>query len=139
MDLRFKALNEKARISKAHEADAGFDLTATSIEACGDFIEYGTGIAVDIPKGFVGLLFPRSSISKHSMLMCNSVGVVDAGYHGEVRVRMRVLGTKQKKYEVGDRVAQLVLVELPEISMIQVDDFGADTDRGDGGFGSSGA
>lgn len=86
MKVRFKKLNDKAVIpTKAHATDAGFDLTATS-KKCDDFgnVVYGTGIAAEIPKGYVGFVFPRSSIYKQDIILSNCVGVIDSGYRGNI-------------------------------------------------------
>lgn len=143
MEIRFKKLSDKAVTpSYAHQHDAALDLTATSMKenfsAIDDkhgYIEYGTDLAVEIPPGMVGLIFPRSSISNTSMSLANAVGVVDSGYQGEVKIRMRY---GSFNYKVGDRVAQLMVIERPAITMVEVDDFET-TERGSGGFGSTGA
>lgn len=91
MKVRFKKLTETAVIpTKSHAGDAGFDLTATSfkIDETGAFV-YGFGIAVEIPSGYVGLVFPRSSISKKDLLLSNAVGVIDSGYRGEIMAKFK--------------------------------------------------
>jgi len=137
MKIEIKRLHKNAKATKAHDADAGVDLTATTCEPGQHFVEYGTGVAVNIPKGYVGLLFARSSISKTDMMLANSVGVIDSGYQGEVKVRMRRLYGKQDSYKIGDRICQLVIVPLVDYQFIEVDEF-EQTDRGAGAFGSSG-
>lgn len=91
LKIRFKKLTETATIpTRAHDTDAGFDLTTVS--QCTDLdgnMVYGTGISVEIPKGYVGLVFPRSSISKKQLSLSNSVGVIDAGYRGEIMAKFR--------------------------------------------------
>ena len=86
MKVKIKRLNENAVIpAYAHVTDAGLDLTATSKNIEGNrVIIYGTGLAVEIPEGYVGLIFPRSSNSKKNLLLTNSVGVIDSGYRGEI-------------------------------------------------------
>jgi len=147
MIVRIKKLDPNAVIpSKAHVNDAGLDLFATSVrmeQHEGTYIEYGTGIAIDIPSGHAGFLFPRSSISKVQLSLCNSVGCVDAGFLGEIKLRFQAVngnGLRQSKlaYEVGDRIGQLIILPLPEVTLVEVDELG-DSERGDGGFGSSGA
>lgn len=142
LEVKFKKLSENAVTPfYNHEGfDAGLDLTAISesINQTHDYgyIEYGTGLAIEIPKGYVGLLFPRSSISKTGMMLANSVGVVDHGYSGEVKLRFKyVSGTT--KYIVGDKVAQLVVLPYPQIKLMEVGEL-SDSERGSGGFGSSG-
>jgi dUTP pyrophosphatase len=102
MKVKIKKLHPEAIIpSYATQGDAGMDMTAvtTQIDKSGLFIEYGTGIAVEIPKGYVGLLFPRSSLSKTSLVLANHVGVVDSGYRGEIKFRFKELGMRVKEME----------------------------------------
>ena len=141
MQVQFKKLTATAVApSKAHPRDAGFDLTATSISTnpVKGYIEYGTGIAVNIPSGYVGLLFPRSSVSNTTLSLSNSVGVIDSGYTGEIKFRFRrsISWLDTEDYKVGDRVGQLVIMPIPEIKMEEVADFPI-TDRGEKGFGST--
>tara|TARA_Y100000592_G_scaffold50900_1_gene80462 strand:+ start:2905 stop:3339 length:435 start_codon:yes stop_codon:yes gene_type:complete len=135
MILKIKKLSEEAKIpSYANSGDAGLDLIATSMKNCPEFVEYGTDLALEIEDGNVGLLFPRSSISKTGHRLLNSVGVIDSGYRGEVKIRMS--WTNQNPYQVGDKVAQLVIVEIPKVLIQEVDELN-DSQRGKGGFGSS--
>lgn len=123
---------------KAHSADAGFDLTATSKKlANGGYVEYGTSIAIQLPKNHVGLLFPRSSISKINMTMCNSVGVLDENYTGEVTFRFKPSSAGKGMYEIGDRIGQIVIIPYPKIEFEVVDELN-ETERGTGGYGSTG-
>jgi dUTP pyrophosphatase len=96
-----------------------------------------TGIAIEIPEGYVGLVYPRSSVSKSSMLLANGVGVIDSGYRGEIMLKYRHLGGRNEIYTTGDRVGQLMIIKRPEIELVVVDEL-SDTDRGEGGFGSTG-
>lgn len=139
MEVRIKRLSEKAVIpSKAHASDAGFDLVATGREDFPTFIEYGTSLAFSIPEGHVGLLFPRSSISKTDLTLANSVGVIDAGYLGEVKLRFkRPRQSAGPKYNVGDRIGQLIIMPIPTVNFLEVDELGS-SERGDGGWGSTG-
>jgi len=140
MKVRFKKLNEKAVVpSYAKPGDAGLDLTATSKELTNNpqygYLEYGTGLAVEIPEGHVGLIFPRSSISNTGLILSNSVGVIDSGYRGEIKFRFKhIPGTAD--YNVGDRVGQLVILPYPSIETEEATELSS-TERGDGGFGSS--
>ena len=116
--------------------DAGLDLTAISVTTyfeAGDFHEYGTGLAFEIPEGHVGLLYPRSSITNKRMMLKNSVGVIDSGYRGEVKLRF--IG--EQDYKVGDRVGQLIIMPYPQIELKEVADL-EQSDRGVGGYGSTG-
>ena len=135
MILKIKKLSEDAVMPYyARYGDAGLDLTATYMKNCPEFVEYGTYLAFEIEEGHVGLLFPRSSISKTGHRLLNSVGVIDSGYRGEVKVRMS--WTNQNPYKVGDKIAQLVVVELPQVVIEEVNELDS-SDRGEGGFGST--
>lgn len=137
MKVRFKKITPSAVIpTKAHPSDAGFDLTATSMREDGDVVVYGTGLAMEIPFGHVGLVFPRSSVYKKDLILTNSVGVVDSGYRGEVLVKFRKTADGDK-YEVGDRIAQLIIIPYPAIEFEEAEEL-TSSDRGEGGFGSSG-
>jgi dUTP pyrophosphatase len=139
--LKFKRLVPEAVVpSYAKPGDAGMDLTATSKEwdeekQC---VVFGTGLAVEIPEGYVGLIFPRSSICKVPLMLSNSVGVIDSGYRGEIKFFFRPIDRPRKNYEVGDRIGQLIVMPFPTVVPIEVDAL-SDTARGAGGFGSSGA
>lgn len=137
--LKVKKLHPDAVIpSIAKPGDAGMDLTAVSqsVDADTNMI-YHIGIAVEIPEGHVGLLFPRSSNSKKDLLLSNSVGVIDSGYRGELMVKFKKLQTFPKHYEIGERVAQLVIMEIPKVTVAVVDELSS-SERGEGGFGSTG-
>lgn len=149
MIVRFKKLNPEAKTpTKATEGSNGFDLYA--INECGvrsdnKMLEYDTGIAIEIPKGFVGLVMPRSSISNKSIRLANSVGVIDSDYRGSIKLRFDVEPViKDGKPEVdpkdiympGERIAQLLIVPALEASLEEGDLL--NTERGNGGFGSSG-
>lgn len=185
MKVRFKLLNDKAVMPrKAHPTDAGFDLVATSrvFDHNGN-ATYGTGIAIEIPEGYAGLIFPRSSICKYDLSLSNAVGLVDSCYRGEVFCKFKptllyidkgVHGIDNQDYdgldesnldnelvsfhgraenypdvsegcapfpprvyEIGDRIAQLVIIPIPEIEFEQADEL-TDSDRGMGGYGSTG-
>jgi len=173
VQVKIKKLNENAVIpAYAHATDAGLDLTATSkkTEENG-IVTYGTGIAVEIPKGYVGLIFPRSSNCKKDLLLSNSVGVIDSGFRGEImlkympttkiccperlidRLRYLFYGTlcskrinllitnimrdDKREYQVGDRVGQLIIMPYPRVQFEEVTEL-SDSDRGNGGYGSTG-
>ena len=140
LEIKFKKLVENAKIpTKAHPTDAGADLTAVSIkydEMHGCLI-YGTGIATEIPEGYVGLVFPRSSIRKYTLAQCNCVGVIDSHYRGEIMVSYKPTSYIKKLYEVGDKIAQLIIIPYPEVSYTEVESL-SETDRGENGHGSSG-
>ena len=137
--IKFKKLNKRAEIPfYAKDGDAGMDLVATTLVRTGKFSEYGTDLAMEIPKGYVGLLFPRSSISKTDHFLRNSVGVIDSGYRGEIKLRMSIPALGEAEYLIGDKVGQLILMKLPWVEIEEVEEL-SDTDRGEGGFGSTGS
>lgn len=136
LNIKLKRLTPTAKIpTKAHATDAGYDLYASSCHYDNGLIVYGTGVAVEIPQGYVGLVFPRSSIANTHLMLSNSVGVIDSGYRGEIMAKFRKGGTRG--YIVGDRIAQLIIMPYPEVTFEEVDEL-SDSDRGTGGYGSSG-
>ncbi len=156
MKVKFKKLNDDAVLpSYAKPGDAGMDLTATSGpnvvfsegSDCWYYVEYKTGLAVELPEGHVGLLFPRSSISKSSLFLANSIGVIDSSFRGEICLRFKVdagvLSQADKtngtpaQYDKGDRIGQLIIVPYPTIEPEFAEEL-SDTTRGTGGFGSTG-
>lgn len=171
MKVRIKKLHKDAIIPQyAKKGDAGMDLTAVDYyydtDGC---IVYKTGLAVEIPDGFVGLVFPRSSVSKKDLLLTNGVGVIDSGYRGEILAKFKPVAFFEPnddtefdddkfkscaqvhlpqsdgeyvyenafKYNLGERIAQLIIMPYPQIEFEEVEEL-TKTDRGDGGFGSSG-
>ena len=140
LEVKFKKLIPEAKIpAYAKPGDAGLDLTATSKHWSDDFKcwVYGTGIATEIPEGYVGLLFPRSSIRKYTLAQCNCIGVIDSHYRGEIMVSYRPTSNIQILYEVGDKIAQFIILPYPEVSYTEVETL-SETDRGENGHGSSG-
>ena len=153
MEVKIKKLKPNAVIpSYAKVGDAGMDLVATSIISdTPEQITYGMGIALEIPEGFVGLIFPRSSVRKTGLDLSNSVGVVDSGYRGELQATFnKVFGgdrfydetkntedTSNNFYKIGDRIAQIMIIPYPPIEFVEADEL-SNTERGEGGFGSTG-
>lgn len=152
MEVKIKKLSELTIMpKKAHPTDAGFDLVAVSKEYDNDNnVVYGTGLAFEIPVGYVGLLFPRSSNAKKDLILSNSVGCLDACYRGEVTFKFKRLFkelrdnngkfnglTEEKQYNIGDRIGQLIIMPIPDIEFVEADEL-SETDRGTGGYGSSG-
>jgi dUTP pyrophosphatase len=140
--LPFKRLDPDALLpARAHEGDAGFDLrSAVEIEvAPGERAMVPTGVAVAIPNGHAGLVLPRSGLaSKHGLTMANAPGLIDAGYRGEVVCAVINLDRSEPvKISRGDRIAQLVVVAVPELNAGWVEELPPST-RGEGGFGSTG-
>lgn len=147
MHINLKKLKPEATIPVyAKEGDAGLDLIAISkeIDKYGN-VAYGTGLAIEIPIGFVGLLFPRSSVSKYNLDLANAVGVIDSGYRGEIICKFKptpcFVGSDQNGptefYETGDKIAQLIIMACPKVIFKEVDEL-TSSERGEGGFGSSG-
>lgn len=131
--------NQVSSLKYAKPGDAGLDLTARTIsEQTKEQITYQTGISISIPEGHVGLVFPRSSIKNYDVVLSNSVGVIDSGYTGEISVVFNIKKVKSPVlYNIGDRIAQLVIVKLTSISLEEVSQLN-DTERGSGGYGSTG-
>lgn len=178
MEVKIKKLHKNSVIpSYSKEGDAGLDLTALSVryDYDTDTIVYDTGIAIEIPKGYVGLIFPRSSIYKKELILSNHVGVVDSSYRGSIKLIFKPdignfwdIANKNKDefqeglehgvlsyyesgenanrnwaidadiYAVGDRIGQLIIIPYPQIQFKEVEELST-TERGEGGFGSSGA
>lgn len=141
MIVKIKKLNSLASIPKyAKEGDAGLDLVAItkSVDDFGNIV-YGFGLALEIPLGYVGLLFPRSSINKYTLELTNSVGVIDCGYRGEIMVKFKQTYSSlpQVEYEIGDKVVQLIIMPHPSIEFEVVERLSS-SERGSGGYGSSG-
>ncbi len=128
--------------TRAHPDDAGLDLRAAepALIGAGERAAVGTGIAVEIPPGHAGLVLPRSGLAlRHGIALVNAPGLIDAGYRGEIRVLL--LNTDREdafELEPGDRIAQLLLTPFAAAEPVEVAELG-ETQRGPGGFGSSGA
>ena len=137
MKVNIKRLHENATIPfYAKESDAGMDLVITDIKGETEWdISYGFGISMEIPEGFMGLVFPRSSIRKTDLILSNSVGVIDAGYRGEIQATFKKTGGAV--YKIGDRGAQIIIMPHPSIEFQEVEEL-TNTERGEGGFGSTG-
>lgn len=150
MEVRIKKLYKDSILpTKAHASDAGYDLYAHSKSYDNDGnVVYGSGVAMEIPKGHVGLIFPRSSNAKKDLLLSNSVGIIDSGFRGEISFKFKPSNVIEKpdlayipesisKYDIGDRIGQIIIMPYPEIEFVEVDEL-SDSERGDGGYGSSG-
>lgn len=160
--VKIKKLNEDAVIpTYSKDGDAGMDLVATSksYDEDGNAV-YGTGLAFEIPKGFVGLVFPRSSNAKKQLLLSNSVGVIDSGYRGEVMLKFKssassfslktlfklifnqdakttLINNYKISYNVGERIGQIIILPYPQIEFEEAEKL-SETERGKGGYGSTG-
>jgi dUTP pyrophosphatase len=138
--VKVKKLDPNAVIpSYSKVGDAGMDLTITKeIENTSFSVSYGFGIAMEIPKGYVGLVFPRSSVRNQDLILSNCVGVIDSGYRGELQATFKkTQGLDSIKYSVGDRGAQIIILPYPTIYMTEVPEL-SESERGTGGFGSTG-
>jgi dUTP pyrophosphatase len=145
MIVKFKKLKEEAVTPSYSKAgDAAMDLTAITKNQVMNtdfysqdlkYLEYGTGLSIEVPENHVALIFPRSSISETDLTLTNSVGVIDSGYRGEIKFRFRA--TKNEiQYNVGDRVGQMLIIPYPTIELEEVKEL-SKTERGTGGFGST--
>lgn len=140
LKVKVKKLVENAVIPKYESLGAAaVDLVATSKWYDDlDNAVYGTGLAIEIPDGYAGFLYPRSSLTKYDLSLANSVGIIDSDYRGELMFKFKPSKTVGRKvYEVGDRIGQLIIKPLPKIEFEEVFDLSS-TVRGSGGFGSTG-
>ena len=141
MNVKIKRLTDNAVTPKyAKPGDAAMDLTATSKKDEGKNVVYGTGLAIEIPEGYVGLLFPRSSLTNYDLSLGNHVGVLDSGFRGEITFKFKRtdLKTFTKEYNEGDRIGQLIIIPYPQISFVEVEEL-SNSERGNSGYGSSGS
>ena len=167
MKIKYKKLAPEAKEPfRLYNMDAGFDMFATSMIETDNFIEYKTGIAFQIPEGMVGMVFPRSSITKYDMMLKNSVGIIDSSFRGEIvfrfvkvinelysnidnanthgiyyedgkAINIALLNRHMKLYDIDDRIGQIIFMPLPEVTLVESDEL-SNTERGEGGFGSTG-
>lgn len=148
MLIKVKKLHEDAKMPyKACLGDAGWDLFVHSKSYDeNDNVVYGCGLAMEIPEGYVGLVFPRSSNSKKALLLSNSVGVIDSGYRGEIMAKFRKtyvekygipMHDESSEYEIGDRFCQLIIMPFPAIDFEEADEL-SQSERGTQGYGGSG-
>lgn len=138
MKIRIKKLNDRAIMPfKAYPTDAGWDIVATSRTYEGGCYVYGTGLAIEIPEGYYADLRPRSSISNTHLILCNGPGTLDSHFRGEIKFKFYPLNDHPNLYAVGDRIGQLVLKKIEDCEFEWSDEL-SETDRGKGGFGSTG-
>ncbi len=143
IELSIRRLRREAVLPRqAYAGDAGLDLSACEqvVLAPGERAVIGTGLAVAIPEGYAGFVQPRSGLAaRHGITIVNSPGLVDSGYRGEIKVVL--LNTERDEsftVEPGMRIAQLVVIEVPEVELLEVEQL-PETERGVRGHGSSGA
>ena len=139
LKVKIKLLSPGAKIpTYSKDGDAGMDLTITNIIFESETqVTYGFGLSMEIPKGYVGLIFPRSSVRDFNLLLSNSVGVIDSGYRGEICATFKKTNTDANIYGLYDRGAQIIILPYPQIEFIESDNL-TETERGDGGFGHTG-
>ena len=163
MEVKIKRVHPNAVIPKySKPGDAGMDLVATGLQIKNDIITYHTGLQVEIPEGYVGLIVPRSSIYKQDLMLANHIGIIDSGYRGEILCKFRLTTLCMEHvsnnrflirdyeidpetgayknintYKIGDRVAQLIIIPYPLIEFKEVDVL-KESNRGTGGFGHTG-
>ena len=163
MKVKLKKLNENVKLPVyAKTGDAGLDIKATRIESENNYsITYGTDLCIEVPFGYVGLIFPRSSIRNYDLSLSNCVGVVDSGYRGEIMATFKktkldgmyyvldsdyegeIMTTFKKTkldgmyYDVDDKIMQIIILPYPSIEFEFVDEL-SETERGEGGFGHTG-
>lgn len=140
IDIHVKRLTSSAKLpTKNLTDDAGLDFFSDeeAVLKPGELACLKLGVAIDIPPGYCGLWFPRSGLSKKkgSVVLAN---VIDAGYRGEVHAVVINGGSEEWSIKVGDKVAQMVIVPIPGLNILEVAEFIGETERGEKGFGSSG-
>lgn len=144
MNINVKKLNKEAKMpTRATDGSAGYDVYAVSeklkMEITGPIVEYDTGLAFEIPKGYYLDVRPRSSVTtKTTLMLGNGCGVLDSDYRGPLKFQFRQINPAAgKKYKVGDRIGQIILKKYEDIEIVEVQEL-SETNRGDGGFGSTG-
>lgn len=140
MQVKFKRLHPDAVLpTYAHDGDAGMDLVAVGYKVLipGIMTEYSLGLSMEVPKGYVALIFPRGSISNTGDMLANCVGVIDAGYRGEITARFRNVDNGGRHYEKGEKVCQMIIFPFPTIHAEWAEEL-SETERGTGGYGSTG-
>lgn len=141
MQLQIKRLVPDAQLpTRAHTTDAGFDLYSpigVNISV-GATVTIPTKLAISLPENTVGLIYPRSSLgTRHGIVLANTVGVIDSGYRGEIMLVVTNHGDSPYTIHSGDRIAQMIVTPYIAPDVVEVDELGT-TDRGGGGFGSTG-
>lgn len=141
--MKIKKLNPSMPTpAYAKPGDAGLDLCVSSgcrvIIVPNEVFPVNTGVAVEIPDGHVGLLLPRSSLAKKNLMLANTVGVIDSGYRGEIIAKIRSLSSDNEVLIPHERFVQLIVVPFKQVEVEVVDEL-SETERGAGGFGSTGS
>ena len=140
--ILFKKLHSEAQAPiRAHDGDAGWDVTNVGYALSRNYITYRTGLAFAIPKGYWMMAVPRSSIYKTGLIMSNSLGVIDSGFRGEVKAVFYCCCKDVNSYLLGNRIMQLIVQPAltTDVEFVEVDELPESEDgRGEGGFGSTG-
>ena len=139
MNVNFKLI-EGGKVPVKGTSDAAcFDLFARERKFYPEYIEYKLGVAFEIPKGYCGLVFPRSSITSKDLILKNSVGVIDSDFRGEISARFFTVNEHiaTNFYNIGDRVAQILFIPVIEAELIECSELST-TERGTNGYGSTG-
>lgn len=138
MKVKFKKVHPDAVTpTRGTENSAGLDITAIDVEVTEDYIEYKTGLALEIPAGYVGLIYPRSSVSKKDLIMANSVGVIDSDFRLPFTFRFKKTEIIDAKiYKVGEKIGQLVIMPYPIIELEEATEL-QDPGTRTGGYGST--
>jgi len=140
MNLKVKLEDGAPLPRHAKPGDAGMDLTSrdTANIRPGEIRFVGTGVSVEIPDGYFGLIAPRSGLAcKHGITFANTPGIIDSGYRGEIKVALHNVGEKEYTVHRDERICQLIILPYERCSCAEVDEL-SETDRGSGGFGSTG-
>lgn len=141
LQVKFKKLHADAKLPiKGSEHAACFDVYATSVELDENrVVTYGLGFSTEIPKGWRGVVVPRSNISKHPWVLANSIGIIDSDYRGEWMVKFKCISNfiEAVPYGAGDRIAQIYFEKNTDVQFVEVEELDQ-TERGAGGFGSTG-
>lgn len=146
MKVKFKKLHIDAKIpTYATDGSNGMDLVATTKNKIYDkdngnlmYIEYGTGIALELPLGYCALVLPRSSVANTSLMLSNGCGLIDSDFRGEITFRFRTNFATIREYGLGDRLGQMVILKVPKIDLEEIAEL-SDTERGSDGYGSTGS
>ena len=142
LPIKVKKLSDNAVMPiRATSGAGGYDLTAATEtvrnELTGPVVEYDTQLCFEIPAGHIGLVLPRSSVTtKTTLVLGNSIGLIDSDYRGSVKFQFRNVNSAGKKYKVGDRIGQIVILPIPAVTFVEVEEL-SETERGTGGFGST--
>lgn len=138
--IKVKLVHDNAKLpEKAHESDAAFDLYAADcfFDSKFDCWVYDTGIAVEMPRNVHGFVYSRSSVANVDAILTNCVGIIDNGYRGTIKLKFKNIHGGRQPFDVGNRIGQIIFKKLDNYNLVEVDELN-DTERGEGGYGSTG-